>query len=413
MNRRALMLGIAAFFWSARAFAQQPTTADQREIKEVNDRATAANLDQFRHYLSNHYLGIGNADPAWSREALRLCEDLADDYMNHFRKKGFNLTLPKNRLTVIALADPASFATYLGSKPEEAVGGVYDLENNRLTIFDNRARDIGDQQARANTVSLLHEATHQLTFNTGLLDREADVPLVISFEPGWEPTAKSAGRRDKPRSATSTCSASRRSTPICLAPKPERRWRSKEKEIPSGLDPVQKVAHERRSFRKRERGCRATCLFPGLAHGALLAPQARASAAIPVLPQDDSQAQRPREPRRRRRVGVRRSRRSGQRAQNLSHSEARTVSTELNRERFVADSAPTLSRGFGRGLGERKPARHHAADLLEALGGAVFGDVARPMPVRIFKVDEVDRRDAHVVEWQVIVGDLATVIFSE
>jgi hypothetical protein len=29
-------------------------------------------------------------------------------------------------------------------------------------------------------VALFHEATHQLTFNTGLLDRRADVPLCIS-----------------------------------------------------------------------------------------------------------------------------------------------------------------------------------------------------------------------------------------
>jgi Protein of unknown function (DUF1570) len=175
------MLGIAASCWSARALAQQLTAADEREIKAVNERATAAGLDPFRHTSTAHYLGIGNAKSEWVRDALKLCEELADDYLADFRKKGFNVALPKDRMTVIALADPASFADYLGTKPDEAVGGVYDLENNRLTIFDNRARDArGPQLARANTVSLMHEATHQLTFNTNLLDRAADIPLIIS-----------------------------------------------------------------------------------------------------------------------------------------------------------------------------------------------------------------------------------------
>ncbi|MEO6810073.1 MAG: DUF1570 domain-containing protein, partial [Isosphaeraceae bacterium] len=83
------------------------------------------------------------------------------------------------RLTVVVLADARSFAAFTGEDEGSAVGGIYDIQTNRLVIFDNRSRG-GTQGARANSVALFHEATHQLTYNTGLLDRRGDVPLCIT-----------------------------------------------------------------------------------------------------------------------------------------------------------------------------------------------------------------------------------------
>ena len=40
-----------------------------------------------------------------------------------------------------------------------------------------------------------------------------------------------------------------------------------------------------------------------------------------------------------------------------------------------------------------KPCRDDAADLFEAFGRAVFGNVVGLVPVRILEVDDVDRRD--------------------
>ncbi len=44
-----------------------------------------------------------------------------------------------------------------------------------------RSNDGGrNASTRVNTFTLVHEAIHQLTYNTGLLDRQADVPVAIS-----------------------------------------------------------------------------------------------------------------------------------------------------------------------------------------------------------------------------------------
>src|SRR5262249_21302903 len=47
----------------------------------------------------------------------------------------------------------------------------------------------------ANTLSLAHEATHQLTFNTGLLRRRGDVPKCISEGLAMYAEIRSATRR--------------------------------------------------------------------------------------------------------------------------------------------------------------------------------------------------------------------------
>ncbi len=64
------------------------------------------------------------------------------------------------------------------------VGGHYDLDTNRLVMFDFRpASDEIDLQAdpeRVNLLALVHETTHLLCFNTGMLSRQTDVPDWVS-----------------------------------------------------------------------------------------------------------------------------------------------------------------------------------------------------------------------------------------
>lgn len=150
---------------------------DDREAEEVAERARQAGLGAMRRAGGGLYRVLGDAPERFLRDALRLCEGLQKDYLEHFRGKGFDVERPTGRLTVVVLSGPESYAAYLGIPPGEADGGHYERTTNRLVMFDNRARDrAGAGSARANTIALLHEAAHQLAYNTGLLDRRADVP---------------------------------------------------------------------------------------------------------------------------------------------------------------------------------------------------------------------------------------------
>ena len=93
---------------------------------------------------------------------------------------------PEQRLTVVALADERSFAAFLGKEvyakdAESKLDGVYQRGTNRLIVFDHRPRgpQLRTAPSRANRRTLAHEATHQLAYNTRLLDPRGDVPACI------------------------------------------------------------------------------------------------------------------------------------------------------------------------------------------------------------------------------------------
>jgi hypothetical protein len=181
LSRRAWLAGLV-LGWAGRSRADdepRPDPAEERDIAEVQARARKAGLGMLRSRTTAHYLGLGDAPAKFQSEALGLCEGLAQDYLKHFKDKGFAIEPPGRRLTLVILAGAREFAAFLGEEQPAEVGGIYDLDTNRLVIFDNRAEG-GARAARANSVTLFHEATHQLTFNTGLLDRRGDVPLCIS-----------------------------------------------------------------------------------------------------------------------------------------------------------------------------------------------------------------------------------------
>jgi hypothetical protein len=175
---------------------------------EVQAQAKKAGLGPFRSSITEHYLGIGDAPDDFRKEALRRCGALAATYQEHFQDKGFAVTFPRRRLTVVTLKDQPTYAAFLGEEPGGDVGGHYDLDTNQLVIFDFRPGKklpAGAPLERINAFTLMHEATHQLTFNTGLLDRQGDVPKAVSeglamYAELWRPDGRSIlGAVHRPR----------------------------------------------------------------------------------------------------------------------------------------------------------------------------------------------------------------------
>ena len=64
-------------------------------------------------------------------------------------------------------------------------------------IFSPGTKDLGGQAERVNLFTLVHETAHQLSFNTGLLDRKGNLPLSIleglaTYVEMWRPGVKNA-----------------------------------------------------------------------------------------------------------------------------------------------------------------------------------------------------------------------------
>jgi hypothetical protein len=164
--------------------AESDTESDAKEIALVQAIAKRAGLERFSSSHKAHFLGIGDADARFRTSALNICESLAPVFIQHFNSKGHKLALPKNRMTVITLKSAESYQAFLGENPGGKVGGHYDLDTNRLVMFDFRPADEGpavvNDPTRVNLLTLVHETTHMLCFNTGLLSRESNVPDWVS-----------------------------------------------------------------------------------------------------------------------------------------------------------------------------------------------------------------------------------------
>ncbi|WP_406700779.1 DUF1570 domain-containing protein [Singulisphaera sp. Ch08] len=175
-------IGLAKAGWCS-----SPTEPTAAELAPIFARAKKAKLGGFERSESsgNQYVGIGDAPAEFRTEALSICESLAKVYRNYFETKGFEVSSPESRLIVIILKNKKSYKAFVGDEEGAdvgaEVGGHYDVESNQLVVFDSLHNDDGlAASARVNTFTLVHEAIHQLTYNTGLLERQADVPVAVS-----------------------------------------------------------------------------------------------------------------------------------------------------------------------------------------------------------------------------------------
>ncbi|WP_435016970.1 DUF1570 domain-containing protein [Tundrisphaera sp. TA3] len=184
MNDRRRTIGRRALLRGSIALALAPARVRAAaELDRIREAGKAAGLEPFQAVETEAFQGIGDAPKAFMVEALGLCETLAADYRKHFERKGFALTRPAAKLRVILLSSPRAYAAFEKQHDlEKAVGGHYDLTANQQVTFDSRSGgpDATPNALRINTFTLVHETVHQLTFNTGVLDRSHDTPVAIS-----------------------------------------------------------------------------------------------------------------------------------------------------------------------------------------------------------------------------------------
>lgn len=185
--RRAWLLGslFGTLGWVKSGWCADPGEWTAADLAPIFARAKQAKLGGFASDESKekHYVGIGDAPADFRAEAVAVCEALAKVYRDYFENKGFKVESPASQLVVIILKDRDSYQAFVGEGADVGaeVGGHYDVESNQLVVFDSRSNDGGrNASTRVNTFTLVHEAIHQLTYNTGLLDRQADVPVAIS-----------------------------------------------------------------------------------------------------------------------------------------------------------------------------------------------------------------------------------------
>jgi hypothetical protein len=176
--------------------------SDERPFKPLSQaelaRQLARELPGFHAHQTQHYLIYYNTSPAYARWVGSLFEGLYKAFYNYWTRRGAVLHEPQFPLVALVFNDSSAFATYARSEGVDASSmiGYYNLRSNRMTMYDltgveaaglpersaaARINQILSRPGAERTVAtIVHEATHQLAFNSGLQVRFADVPFWVS-----------------------------------------------------------------------------------------------------------------------------------------------------------------------------------------------------------------------------------------
>ncbi len=179
------------------------------DAKALGDRLLEQLPAGFQVRTTDHYVIAFNTSEAYARWCSTLLERLYRAYFRFWEKRGLELHEPEFPLPVVIFDDQRGYAEFSRDELGEATSaviGYYNFRTNHMVMFDltglaqasrTRRRRFSSTQIRQllaqpgserNVATIVHEATHQLAYNTGLQTRYAVTPfwlaegLAIYFE---------------------------------------------------------------------------------------------------------------------------------------------------------------------------------------------------------------------------------------
>jgi hypothetical protein len=201
-----LLLGRDGQLWPL----QRAQIRERQELEETfkplgRDQVEASVLAElpagFRVHRTAHYLVCYNTSPAFAQWWGALAEKLYRSFYGYWKHREMPLRPPRFPLVAIVFRSQADFVGFgqreLGVRRGQFIGH-YSQQTNRVCTFDLTGIDSLANQRRPTTTlshvsrllaqpaaertvaTIIHEATHQLAFNSGLQTRYADNPGWVS-----------------------------------------------------------------------------------------------------------------------------------------------------------------------------------------------------------------------------------------
>ncbi|MBQ15693.1 MAG: hypothetical protein CMJ65_01075 [Planctomycetaceae bacterium] len=144
---------------------------------------------------TRHYTIVSSADPRYARWCGLLFERLRTAFVTYWKGRGLALAEPEFPMVAIVLKNRDEFNRFAkrdaGLDSTQAVG-YYSMLTNRIVLYDlaavpgrppaGTAAEIQRRLATAPRAiaTVVHEAAHQVAFNSGLHRRLADNPLWLA-----------------------------------------------------------------------------------------------------------------------------------------------------------------------------------------------------------------------------------------
>jgi len=202
-DARVLLLSRDGFLWQ---FAPQQA----QDFRQTSPRFRPFSQSEMRGQLLREFgdrfdvSGTGNylvVHPAGQRDRwAQRFDDLYRSFVHYFSVRGMRPATPEFPLVAVAFPSRTAFAQYVrdteGSAPTPGVIGYYSTQTNRVLLYDLTHGQPDAADWHQNAATIIHEATHQMAFNTRIHSRAAMPPrwagegLAMLFEaPGvWNAT---------------------------------------------------------------------------------------------------------------------------------------------------------------------------------------------------------------------------------
>lgn len=145
---------------------------------ELRERLAKEFGREFQVQATGHYLVVAAAGSGSGYGAL--FEQLYREFVVAFSARGFRMREPQFPLVAVVFPNEPAFLDYCraeGVQPRPGLRGYYLPSSNRVALFDAGAT--GDQGQRELDSTILHEAIHQVAFNTGIHSRIGTNPLWL------------------------------------------------------------------------------------------------------------------------------------------------------------------------------------------------------------------------------------------
>lgn len=181
--------------------------SDDREFEPIDGEQLGERMLKelppgFRIHTTEHYTIAYDTSREYAEWASSLLESLLEALTRYWKKEGLDLEEPRFPLGVVihrSYDDYKQFArAEIGST---GAVGYYSMRTNRVRMFDLTGSDevraeaagrstrrgsrrqitqmLSTPRAEPLVATIVHEATHQVAFNTGVMQRYADLPLWL------------------------------------------------------------------------------------------------------------------------------------------------------------------------------------------------------------------------------------------
>ncbi len=181
-DRRVMMLGRDGQMWDfspseAANFTRLTTSFRPLMPNEMRGALMAEFGREFEVTGTGHYLVV---HPAGTKDRwAEQFEQLYRSFQGYFTSRGIDPQKATFPLVAIVFPDFPSYQTYAarsGMRVSPAVVGYYSSATNRVALYDVTGGNPQDPLWQENMATIIHEATHQTAFNTGIHSRYAPQP---------------------------------------------------------------------------------------------------------------------------------------------------------------------------------------------------------------------------------------------